>query len=258
MLQTLITLAHRLTSVKWFYRYTAPWLGIFVILALALHLAALGWGLLLAPSDFRQGEVYRIIYLHVPAAALAQSVYLLAAAAGLVFWVWRTRMAAVCIASAAPVGTALTLIALATGAIWGQATWGTWWLWKDPRLMSTLVLLFLFLGLISLRRAFDDPDKADRAVSILAVVGAANLPIIRYSVEWWNSIHQSASLSITGSSALHSSILGPLLACMSSLALLVGAALLLRMHLVLMDRYPDRVLAAAAIGTGTGQGAKAR
>ena len=242
MYRALLTFAHRLSSPKWFYRWTAPWILPAAGLALLIHLAAVAWGLLATPADFRQGELYRIIYLHVPAAALAQSVYALAAVCGLVFWVWRTRMAAMLIAAASPVGIALTLLALASGAIWGQSTWGTWWLWRDPRLMSTLVLLFLYLGLVALRLAFDEhPDKADRAVSVLAVVGVANLPVIRYSVEWWNSIHQSASLSLTGGSALHPSMLWPLLACMASLGLVVAAALVLRLHLVLAQRYPARL-----------------
>ncbi|MGI9345042.1 MAG: heme ABC transporter permease CcmC [Gammaproteobacteria bacterium] len=231
---------HRLGSPKWFYRLTSPWLLPFAVVALLLHCLAVGWGLFLAPSDFRQGEAYRIIYLHVPAASLAQLVYGLLAVSGLVFWIWRIRLAAMLIAAAAPVGTALTLAALFTGALWGQITWGTWWLWSDPRLMSSLVLLFLYLGLVTLNLAFDDKDKADRLVSVLAVVGAANLPVIRYSVEWWNSLHQPASLSITGSS-LHASILWPLLAALFTLALVVASGLALRMNEQIQQRYPGRV-----------------
>lgn len=225
---------YRLASPVWFYRLTAGWSLPLAVSSALLLLAGLVWGLGAAPADFRQGEVYRIIYLHVPAAALAQSVYAVIGLAGAVFWIWRIKLAAMLIEAAAPVGLALTGLALATGAVWGRETWGAWWLWRDPRLMSTLVLLFLYLGLVALRRSFDDAGKADRALSVLAVVGLANLPVIRYSVEWWNSIHQPASLSVTGSSSLHPSILWPLLWCMLAFALAMSAAVLMRLQLVVL------------------------
>lgn len=205
-----------------------------------LLLAATLWGLGWAPTDARQGDSYRIIYVHVPAAAISQLLYLACALAGLAALVWRVLLAGILLRCLAPLGVAMTALALFSGAVWGLPTWGTWWLWSDPRLLSSLVQLLLFLGLVALMDAFDDEQRGERAGAVLALVGAANLPVIKYSVEWWSSIHQPASIGL-GESSLHPAILWPLLACMLGWGLLVAWGALLRVQEMVMRRYRERV-----------------
>jgi heme exporter protein C len=178
----------------------------------AVVLLAVGtvWGLAIAPVDYQQGHSYRIIYLHVPVSFLAQALYLAMAIAAAVLLVWRMKLADVAMQSLAIVGFAFCVLALASGAIWGKPTWGTYWVW-DARLTSMLILAFLYLGLIGLRSAMLDPDTAGKACAILALVGAINLPIIKYSVEWWNTLHQPASLKLTEKPAMPASMWVPLL-----------------------------------------------
>lgn len=179
-----------------FYNLAGRAIPVFSVLALILALAGLVLGLLLAPTDAQQGDVYRIIYIHVPAAWMSMVIYLamaLWAGAGLVF---NTRLAFVLARALAPTGAWMTFIALWTGALWGKPTWGTWWVW-DARLTSELILLFLYIGFLSLHSAIDDPRRADRAAAFLALVGVVNIPIIYFSVQWWNTLHQGASISLT-------------------------------------------------------------
>ena len=184
-----------------------PWaLGLAVVLSgLGLYLA-----LLVAPPDYQQGEAYRIMFVHVPAAWMALMVYALMAVASVVGLVWRHPLAEVAARAAAPVGAAFTAIALVTGSLWGKPMWGTFWVW-DARLTSVLILLFLYLGYITLHDAFDDPGRGARAAAILCLVGSVNLPIIKFSVDWWNTLHQPASILRTGGPAIHASMLWPLL-----------------------------------------------
>ena len=184
-----------------------PWLaGIFMLLLLA----GLYGGLVLAPPDYQQGESYRIIFVHVPAAWMSLFIYMVMAFCGVVILVWRMKLAEVVLISSAAIGASFTFLALATGSLWGKPMWGTWWVW-DARLTSELILLFLYLGIIGLHGAIEDKRIASRAVAILAIVGVVNIPIIHYSVEWWNSLHQGPTVTKFDKPSIHWSMLLPLL-----------------------------------------------
>ena len=174
---------HQMGSPRYFYNVSAkmiPWFmgGFLITLVVGLYL-----GLFVAPTDYQQGESYRIMYIHVPAAWLSMFIYVVMAVCGLISLVWRIKMTEVIVISSAAVGASFTFLALATGSLWGKPMWGTWWVW-DARLTSELLLLFLYLGIIALHGAIEDKRVAARAVSILALVGVVNIPIIHYSVEW--------------------------------------------------------------------------
>jgi heme exporter protein C len=189
---------------------------------------ALVLALLIAPADYQQGEAYRIIYIHVPAAWMAMLCYVCVAAGSAVGLIWRHPLAEVTARAAAPIGAVFTAIALITGSIWGKPMWGTWWVW-DARLTSVLILFFLYLGYIALHDAFEDPARGARAASILALVGVVNLPIIKFSVDWWNTLHQPASILRTGGPTIDPSLLTPLF------VMAVGFTLLfVLLHLIAM------------------------
>lgn len=190
------TLYHKMGSPKWFYDISNQWMPWLIVIGSLLMGAGLVWGLAFAPADYLQGNSFRIIYIHVPAAIVAQSCYMLMAVAGLVALVWRMKIAFWVMRAAAPIGVSVTAIALLTGAIWGKPTWGTWWVW-DARLTSMLILLFLYFGVIALHNAIEDYDLANKAAAILSIVGVINIPIIKYSVEWWNTLHQPATITLT-------------------------------------------------------------
>jgi heme exporter protein C len=184
-----------------------PWLtGIFLILLCY----GLYGGLFLAPTDYQQGESYRIIYIHVPSAWMSLFIYVSMAIAGAIALIWRIKLAEIVMISSAPVGAAFTFIALVTGSLWGKPMWGTWWVW-DARLTSELVLLFLYFGVMALYGAIEDKRSASKAVAILALVGVVNIPIIHYSVEWWNTLHQGATVAKMDKPSMHVSMLIPLL-----------------------------------------------
>jgi heme exporter protein C len=230
----LILFIHKLGSAPHFYGiagHLIPWLW-----AIFLILAAIGtyWGLFRAPPDYLQGESARIMYVHVPSAWMSMMIYALMAAMGFIALVWRIRMVEVLMISSAPIGAAFTLIALITGSLWGRPTWGTYWVW-DARLTSELVLLFLYLGAMGLHSAIDEPRKAARATSLLVLVGVINLPIIHYSVEWWNTLHQPASIGVRGSS-IDPSMLWPLLIMAIAAKFFYGANLLTRARLRLIEQ----------------------
>jgi len=168
------------------------------------------WGLAFAPPDYQQKDSFRIIYLHVPAAMLSMSIYVFLAVASLVHFVWRSRLAAWLARAAAPYGALMTALALATGAIWGKPTWGTYWTW-DARLTSELILLFLYLAYLLLQASIEERDQADRLAAILAIVGVINIPIIHYSVVWWNSLHQGATLFRADGPSIDGTMLRPLI-----------------------------------------------
>jgi heme exporter protein C len=205
----IILFFHKLGSPPWFYGFTGkliPWLwAVFLILAAW----ALFWGLFRVPPDYQQGESFRIMYVHVPSAWMSMLIYSSMAVMSFIALVWRIRMMEIMAMASAPIGAAFTLIALASGSLWGRPTWGTYWVW-DARLTSELVLLFLYLGVMGLYSAIDEPRKAARAACLLALVGAVNLPIIHFSVKWWNTLHQASSFTTRGSS-IHPSMLWPLL-----------------------------------------------
>lgn len=183
---------HQFAQPERLYRFCGfilPWLATLSVILLVLGCV---WGFVYAPADYQQGESYRIIYLHVPAAIWSMGIYGSMALAAFVGLVWQWKMADLSVAAMAPVGAVYTFIALVTGAAWGKPMWGTWWVW-DARLTSELVLLFLYIGTIALYNAFDDRRLAGRAAGILVLVGVVNLPIIHFSVEWWNTLHQGST-----------------------------------------------------------------
>ncbi|MCP1364737.1 heme ABC transporter permease [Halomonas sp. BBD48] len=201
---------HKLGSPKWFYAISARLLPWFWAAAATLLVVGTVWGLAFAPADYQQGHSFRIIYVHVPAAILAQSCFVALAVAGGIFLVWRIKLADMAAAVIAPFGARMTLVALFSGAVWGVPTWGTWWVW-DARLTSMLIQLFLYLGVIALRGAFASRDSGAKAASVLALVGVVNIPIIKYSVEWWNTLHQPATFSLTERPAMPTEMWLPLL-----------------------------------------------
>jgi heme exporter protein C len=184
-----------------------PWFG---TAAAILTVIGLYIGFFVAPTDYQQGEAYRIIYIHVPAAWMAMFAYLVMAGWCAVSLIWNTRLAAMMAQALAPTGAMFAFVSLWTGAFWGRPTWGAYWVW-DARLTSTLILLFLYLGYIALRAAIDDPRRADRASALLALVGAINVPIIYFSVKWWNTLHQGASVSMTSSPKMAQAMLASML-----------------------------------------------
>ena len=179
-------------------------------LAALLLVIGLYLGLFVAPPDYQQGESVRIMFVHVPSAWMALFVYTMMAGASAVGLIWKHPVADLTAKASAPVGAAFTFIALVSGSLWGQPMWGTWWVW-DARLTSVLVLFFLYLGYMALWQAFEDPERAGKAAAILALVGFVNVPIIKFSVEWWNTLHQPASVVRMGGPSIHPSILVPLL-----------------------------------------------
>jgi heme exporter protein C len=226
---------HKLGSPPWLYRIAGSilrWLLPLTLLALA---AGAVWGLLFTPPDFRQGDSYRIIYIHVPAAVVALAGYYVMAIAGAVSLIWKMKMADVAMKACAPVGAALTFIALVTGSIWGKPTWGTWWVW-DARITSMLILLFLYLGVVALYEAYDNKDAAAKACAVLSLVGMVNIPIIYKSVDWWYSLHQPASIKFTGGSTIDPSMLYPLLLMIVSFYGLFTCCLLLNMRVEILRR----------------------
>ena len=230
----LVMFIHKLGSPPWFYEFSGkciPWLwsvfGILTVIGLYL-------GLFIAPADYLQGESFRIIYLHVPAAWMSMMIYALMAIMGFIALVWRIRMMEILAMSSAPIGAAFTLIALVTGSLWGRPTWGTYWVW-DARLTSELVLLFLYLGVLGLFSAYDEPRKAARAACLLALVGMVNLPIIHFSVKWWNTLHQGSSIGLSGNN-IHPSMLWPLLIMAVATKFYYGANLLSRARVMLLEQ----------------------
>ena len=184
-----------------------PWLW---VLTLACALVGLYIGFIVAPTDFQQGQAYRIIFIHVPAAWMSMVLYLAMAAWAGIGWAFRIRLASMMARAIAPTGALFTFLALWTGAFWGKPTWGAWWVW-DARLTSELILLFLYLGFMALVEAIDDPRRGDYAGALLALVGAVNVPIIYFSVKWWNTLHQGSSISMTAAPKMAATMLEAML-----------------------------------------------
>jgi heme exporter protein C len=201
---------HRLGSPKSFYQVTGRWLPWLAVTSLILLVVGTVWGLGFAPQDAKQGNSYRIIYIHVPASFLALAGYYVMAVAGAVGLIWRMKLAHMVMKSAAPIGAALTFVALFTGALWGKPTWGTYWVW-DARITSMLVLFFLYLGVLALQHAYTNGDAANKASAVLALVGTVNIPIIYKSVDWWYTLHQPATIKLTGAPSMHPDMFQPLL-----------------------------------------------
>jgi heme exporter protein C len=200
---------HQLGSPPTFDRFAARWAPWAYLAALATMAAGLYGALFVVPADYQQGDSFRILYIHVPSAWMSLFVFALMAFYAVLALVWRIKLCEVLAMACAPIGAAFTVITLATGSIWGKPMWGTWWDW-DPRLTTELVLLFLYLGIIGLYHAIDDRRAAARAAGLLAIVGVALLPVIRYSVVWWNSLHQGATIRLFGASSMDASMAWPL------------------------------------------------
>jgi heme exporter protein C len=201
---------HKLASPKHFYllaRRLTPWLG---SVAAVLFAVGLYWGLVVAPVDYQQGDSYRIIFVHVPSAWMSLFTWMFMAVAAVLVLVWRMKVAASLMRAAAPLGASFTALALVTGALWGKPMWGTFWVW-DARLTSELILLFLYLGFIALQSAIEQREAAGRAGAVLALVGVVNIPIVHYSVEWWNTLHQGATVTRFDAPAISLAMLLPLL-----------------------------------------------
>lgn len=218
---------HQWASPKWFYQRSGrllPWLSVAAVFTL---LGGAFLSLLVAPPDYQQHDSMRIMYVHVPAAMLAESLFLVMAICSAIFLIWRIKLADMVASSLAPCGGVMTFLSLFTGAVWGMPTWGTWWTW-DARLTSMLVLLFLYMGVIALRGAFQQTLSGARAAGILSLVGVVNLPIIKYSVVWWNTLHQPSSFSIMHKPSMPPSMWLPLLIMMLGFYLFVTVIVLMR------------------------------
>lgn len=228
----------RYSAPNVFYAFAGrvlPWL--YTIAAL-LAVVGLYIGLVLAPSDFQQGDSYRIIFIHVPAAWMSMLIYLAMAFWGAFGLAFKTRLSFMMMSALAPTGAIMTFIALWTGALWGKPTWGTYWIW-EARLTSELVLLFLYLGFIALQNAIEDERRADRAGAVLALVGAINVPIIYFSVQWWATLHQGASVSVTRSPSMASIMLWGMLVMVFAFWFYAAAAALSRARSIVLEREAD-------------------
>ncbi len=226
---------YRLASPNYFFQQSGrllPWLAMVTFL---LFTTGLVWGLAFAPADYQQGNGFRIMYVHVPAAVFSMSVYVAMAVAGGIGLIWRLKVAAMVARSCAPIGAAFTFLALATGSLWGKPMWGAWWVW-DARLTSELILLFLYLGYMALQEAIEERDTADRAGAVLALVGLINIPIIHYSVEWWYTLHQGATILKLGKPSIAPAMLWPLLLMLAAYGLLALLVVLLRTRNEVLER----------------------
>jgi heme exporter protein C len=226
---------HRLGSPPYIYGLAArltPWLAWLAAISI---IGGLYGGLVLAPVDYQQGDDYRIIYVHAPSAWMSLMVYSTMAISAGVGLIWRIKVSHAVAAACAPIGASFTFVALVTGSLWGYRMWGTYWEW-DPRLTSELILLFLYLGYMGLRSAMDDMQRADRASAVLAVVGIVNVPIIHYSVLWWNSLHQAPSVMQLGKPTMPASMLIPLLMMLFGFTVMFAALLLVRLRAEILSR----------------------
>src|SRR5258705_5571985 len=224
---------HRFANPARFLRLADAILAWCARATLTLLAAGLYLGLFVAPADYQQGESVRIMYVHVPAAWMAMFVYACLALASAVALIWRHPLADLAAQAASPIGACFTFIALVTGSLWGKPMWGTWWVW-DARLTSVLVLFFLYLGHIALAHGFDDPTRGARAAAILALVGFVNVPIIKFSVDWWSTLHQPASVLRLGGPTIDGSMLRPLLLMGAAFTLLFVCLLLVRIKAALL------------------------
>jgi heme exporter protein C len=225
---------HKLGSPPHLYRIAGtlvPWFGWTAVVSV---LAGLYGGLWLAPPDYQMGDGFRIIYVHVPSAWMSMAAYAFLGVSAAVGLVWRIKLAELAARNAAPLGAVFTALTLVTGSLWGKPMWGTWWEW-DARMTSELVLLFLYLGYIALHDAFPERRTGARASAVLALVGLVNLPIIHYSVEWWHSLHQPATITKLGAPSIDTEMLVPLLLMAAGFTAWFGAALLMRLRVAVVE-----------------------
>jgi len=230
---------HRLGSPKWFYQISdklLPWIWGICLLLLS---TGLYHALYASSIDYQQFDSVRIMYLHVPSAFASMSFYVLMAVASAVGYIWRIKLAHMVAVAAAPVGAAMTFLALLTGSLWGKPTWNTYWVW-DARITSELILLFLYLGFMSLHAAFEDREVGDRAASVLAMVGVVNVPIIHFSVEWWNTLHQGATISKFEKPSLDPDKLVALLLMIFAVLLFAAAVMIMRTRNEILSREHNK------------------
>ena len=217
-----------------------PW---FFAAATLLGMAGLYIGFFVAPTDAQQSEVYRVIFIHVPAAWMSMLIYLVMAMWAAIGLIFNTRLSAMMASALAPTGAMFTFVALWTGALWGKPTWGTWWVW-DARLTSELILLFLYIGFIALQAAIEDPRRADRAGALLAIIGVVNIPIIYFSVRWWNTLHQGASVRLTSAPKMAATMLNGMLVMTLACWMYSIAAALWRLRSIIAEREAGSVVEA--------------
>ncbi len=221
------------------YQLCNTFMPYFAVITIVCFAVGWVWGLAFAPADYQQKDSYRIIFIHVPSAIMSMGAYSSMAIAAFIAMVWQLRNAELAVIAIAPVGAAVTAIALITGAAWGKPMWGAWWVW-DARLTSELILLFLYLGVIALYHSFEDKAAAGKASCILALVGVVNLPIIHFSVEWWNTLHQGATITKFDGSAIHPSMFWPLMINIVAFVGVIGWVTLIRLKNEIIQREKHR------------------
>ena len=226
---------HSFASPKRIYFQIPTWIRWYAWIAAALMVGGMVGGLLIAPPDYQQGDGFRIIYIHVPSAFMAMGVYSVMAGAAVIALVWRIKLAFMVLHSCLVPGAWFTFLALFTGAVWGRPMWGTWWIW-DARLTSVLILLFIYLGILALQSAMDNQTQRDKACAIVTLVGLVNIPIIHYSVVWWNTLHQGATLLRFAKPAMAMDMLWPLLLMLGAFASFFVVVLLLRLRCEIVQR----------------------
>src|SRR6266404_2162214 len=226
---------YKYASPTAFYSLAGKMVRWFPLPAILLFVVGLYVGFFIAPTDFQQGDAYRIMFIHVPAAWMGMFLYVLMAFYAGIGWSFNARLASMMASSISITGALFTLIALVTGSLWGKPTWGTWWVW-DARMTSTLILLFLYIGFISLQSAIDDPRRADRAGAVLALVGVINVPIIYFSVQWWNTLHQGATIRIVDKPTIAAPMLAAMLIMLAACWLYSIAVVLTRLCCAIIER----------------------
>ena len=241
---------NQLGSPPNFWVWSQAWLRGCLALAIITLTIGLYGGLVMAPADYLQGESFRIIYIHVPCAWMSLFVFVFMAVQGAAALIWRIKLCEIFVVAAAPTGAIFTAVTLITGMLWGKPTWGTYWSW-DARLTSELVLLFLYLGIIALYHSYSEHRAGARAAAILALIGVVNVPIIHYSVTWWNTLHQGKTVSFTGQSKMHMTMLWPLLVLTIAVKLYWISVLLLKSRVMMLKlergkTWARKVLAGAA------------
>jgi len=228
-------LLYQLASPKAFYQLSGrwiPWVSMVALLGLTLGVI---WGLIFAPSDYQQGDAFRIIYIHVPSAFLSMALYAWMGFLAILLLVWRIKMAGVVLSACAQLGIYMTLLALVSGSLWGKPMWGAWWVW-DARLTSELILFFLYGAILAVGSAYQNKEQGDKITAILTLVGLVDLPVIHYSVYWWNTLHQGATLSVFAKPKIHMSMLYPLLLTLVGLAFYCFWIILLKVRNELLIR----------------------